>query len=154
MESGEQEFVIQLPRGRSYGPYVCSENFDIECHILSLAEASNPRVVSTPFRVKLPKSLGDHILVIAYPLTPRPFDEQEAIVVYGVECALGETLTENEIRNQLRTSYPSYDDHRRCFSVYKQSEANTLGEYQNYYVDCCYVAVQDVYSVCMASLIC
>ena len=124
MESGEQEFVIQLPGCRSYGPYVCSANIDIERHVLSLAEASNLRVVDTPFHVKLPKTLGEHILVVAYPLSPRgPFDEQESIVVYGVECGLEKTLTENEIRNQLRTSYPAYDDGGRCFLVYQQSEA-------------------------------
>ena len=129
MESGQQEFIIQLPGCRSYGPYVCLANIDIdiERHVLSLAEASNPKVVDTPFRVKLPKTLGEHILVVVYPLSPRgPFDEQEAIIVYGVECGLGKTLTENEVRNQLRTSYPAYDDGGRCLSVYQQSEANNL----------------------------
>ena len=127
MESGEQEFVIQLPGCRSYGPYVCSAKIDIERHVLSLAEASNLRVVDTPFRVKLPKTLGEHILVVAYPLSHRgPFDEQESIVVYGVECGLRKTLTENEIRNQLRATYPAYDDGVRCFSVYQQSEANNI----------------------------
>lgn len=123
MESGEQEFVIQLPRGRSYGPYLCSKGVDIEYHILSIAESSNLRIGNTPFCIKLPKSLGEHILVAVY---PRAFDESESVVVYGVECGLEEMVTEDEIRNRLRTSYATYDDCGRCFCAHKQSEANRL----------------------------
>ena len=126
MEYREQEFVFQLPHGRSYGPYVCSEGVDIARHLLRLSETSNPQINGTPFRVKLPKSLAEYILVIAYPSSPCPFDEPDSIVVYGVECKPGETLTEDEIRNRLRTSYATYDDGGRCLCVYKQSEANEL----------------------------
>ena len=126
MESREQEFVIQLPHDRSYGPYECLENVDIARHFLELAEVSSPRIGDTPFRVKLPKSLGEHILVIAYPSSSRPFDEPESIVVYGVECGRGEMLTEDEIQNRLQTSYSTYDDCGKCFCVYQQSEANEL----------------------------
>ena len=47
MESGQQEFVVQLHGSvcRNYGPHVCLVNIDIECHVLSLAEATNMRVV-------------------------------------------------------------------------------------------------------------
>ena len=47
MESGQQEFVIQLHGSvyRNYGPHVCSVNIDIERHVLSLTEATNMRVV-------------------------------------------------------------------------------------------------------------
>lgn len=136
MESREQEFVIQLPRGRSYGPYLCLKNVDIALHFLKLAEASNPRIGDTPFRVRLPKSLGEHILVVVYPLSPsHPFDEPESVVVYGVECGPGETLTEDEIRNRLQTSYPTYDNCSKCLCVYHQAEANELtstpSEYTN-----------------------
>ena len=154
MESREQEFVIQLPRGQSYGPYVCSENVDIERHLLRLSGVSHPRIGDTPFRVKLPKSLGEHILVIVYPSSPfRPFDEQEPVVVYGVECGPGETLTENEIRNRLRTSYATYNDSGRCFCVYTQSEANELtstpSEYPKLTKPLCLHERHPLYSVCI-----
>ena len=136
MESREQEFVIQLPRDQRYGPYVCLENVDIERHLLRLSGSSHPRIGDTPFRVKLPKSLGEHILVIVYPSSPsRPFDEPEPVVVYGVECGPGETLTVNEIQNRLRTSYATYNDNGRCFCVYTQSEANELTSTQSEYPD-------------------
>ena len=128
MDARDQEFAIHLPYGRSYGPYVCSKDVDVANHLLELADASSPRIGTTPFCLRLPRRLSEYILVIVYPVSPRHInsscEEPEQTVVYGVECKEGETLTEGDVRNQLRAGYTNYDDSGRCFCVYKRSEAN------------------------------